>query len=168
MVDSFKFLPRSLAKFYTMNAGEPETAVPWTALPKPLAECTFALLTSGGLYQKEVDAPFNVEREKQEPTWGDPSFRTIPTDISQEALAAAHLHINTDYVLNDMNCLLPIHHFQSLVAEGLIGRLAPTHYSFMGFQGFPAETTAWAETYGPQVLVQLKAEAVDCVLLSPA
>ena len=168
MVDSFKYLPRSIAYFYQMNAGEPETAIPWTRLTKPLNESTFALLTSGGLYKKGVDEPFDVEREKMEPTWGDPSFRTIPTTIQQAELGASHLHINTEFVLMDMNCLLPIHHFQMLEGEGIIGRLAPTHYSFMGFQGFPVYTSDWTEIYAPQVITQLKNEGVDCVLLTPA
>ena len=168
MVDSFKFLPRSIAHFYKMNASEPETAIPWTPLSKPLADCTFALLTSGGLYQKGVDEPFDVAREKEEPTWGDPSFRMIPTNIRQEAVGVSHLHINTSFATADMNCLLPIHHFQTLEAEGVIGRLAPTHYSFMGFQGYPHDTSSWVETYAPQVIAQLKQEEVDCVLLTPA
>jgi D-proline reductase (dithiol) PrdB len=168
VVDSFKFLPRSIAYFYQMNAGEPETSIPWTPLSKPLTECTFALLTSGGLYKKSVDEPFDVAREKAEPTWGDPSFRTIPTTIQQAELGVSHLHINTEFVLADMNCLLPLRHFQELAAEGVIGRLAPTHYSFMGFQGYPHDTSAWVESYAPQVIAQLKAEEVDCVLLTPA
>ena len=52
--------------------------------------------------------------------------------------------------------------------EGAIGRLAPTHYSFMGFQGYPHDTSAWVETYAAQVIAQLKEEGVDCVLLTPA
>jgi D-proline reductase (dithiol) PrdB len=168
MVDSFKYLPRTIAYLYQTNAGEPETSIPWTPLSKPLADSTFALLTSGGLYHKGVDEPFDVAREKAEPTWGDPSFRTIPSDIEQTELGASHLHINTEFVLADMNYLLPIRHFQELEAEGMIGRLAPTHYSFMGFQGYPHDTSAWVDTYAPQVIAQLKAEEVDCVLLTPA
>jgi hypothetical protein len=38
----------------------------------------------------------------------------------------------------------------------------------MGYQGFPPDTTAWQETYGPQVADQLKAEEVDCVLFTSA
>ena len=168
MVDSFKYLPRSIAYFYQTNAGEPETSIPWTPLAKPLAESSFALLTSGGLYKQGIDEPFDIAREKVEPTWGDPSFRTISTTIQQAELGASHLHINTDFVLADMNCLLPIRHFQELEKEGVIGRLAPTHYSFMGFQGLPHDTSAWKHTYAPQVIAQLKEEGVDCVLLTPA
>ena len=97
---------------------EPKQSIPWTALTKPLADCTFSLITTGGLYQRGVDTPFNIERERQEPTWGDPTFRTIPTDIKQETVAASHLHINTQWALEDINCLLPVHRFQELGEEG--------------------------------------------------
>jgi hypothetical protein len=55
-----------------------------------------------------------------------------------------------------------------LVAERRIGGLGEQAYSFMGYQGFPPDTTAWQETYGPQVAEKLKAEGVACVLLTPA
>jgi len=168
MIDSFKYLPRSIAHFYQTSAPEAVTDIPWTTLTKPLAECTFSLITTGGLYQKEIDAPFDMEREKLNPTWGDPTFREIPTDLKQEDLAASHLHINTEWVLDDINCLLPIHRFQELAQAGEIGSLAPMAYSFMGFQGLPHDTSEWENTYGPQVVTQLKKEKVDCVLLTPA
>jgi D-proline reductase (dithiol) PrdB len=142
--------------------------IPWTPLSRPLAESRFGLITSGGLFHKGVEPPFDLEREKEEPTWGDPSYRTIPTDIQQRELGASHLHINTQWVLEDINVLLPIHRFQELVAEGRVGGLAGQAYSFMGYQGYPPNTIAWQETYGPQVAEKLKAEGVDCVLLTPS
>ena len=168
MVDSFKYLPRSIAFFYQMNPPERVTKPAWTPLEKPLSECTFSLITTGGLYLKGVDEPFDMAREKQEPTWGDPSYREIPTNATQGQIGASHLHINTDWVLEDVNRLLPIHRMQALDESGEIGALAPTAYSFMGFQGMPHNTTEWESTYGPQVVAQLKKEKVDCVLLTPA
>jgi hypothetical protein len=83
-------------------------------------------------------------------------------------VGASHLHISTQDVQSDVNILLPIHRFQALAAEGRIGGLAGHAYSFMGYQGFPPDTTAWRETHGPQVAERFKAEGVDCVLLTPA
>jgi D-proline reductase (dithiol) PrdB len=114
-----------------------------------------------------VDPPFDVERERREPTWGDPTCRVLPTNIRQEGVGVSHLHINPQPVLADVNVVLPIHRFRELAAGGRIGDLAPHAYSLMGFQGFPPDTTAWRETYGPQVARRLKAEGVDCVLLTP-
>jgi D-proline reductase (dithiol) PrdB len=167
-VNSFKYLPRIIAAFYQMTDRQPELPIPWTPLSRPLAERKFGLVTSGGLYQRGVEPPFDVEREKQEPMWGDPTYRTLPSDIRQAEVGASHLHLNTRDMLEDFNIVLPIHRFQELAAEGHIGGLAKHAYSFMGYQGFPPNTTAWQETYGPQVAEKLKAEEVDCVLLTPA
>ncbi|MFQ5857006.1 MAG: glycine/sarcosine/betaine reductase selenoprotein B family protein, partial [Anaerolineae bacterium] len=126
------------------------------------------LVTSGGLYHKGHEPPFDVERERREPTWGDPSLRIIPTDIKQEEVGAGHLHINTRDVLRDINILLPIHRFRELAAEGRVGSLAGEAYSFMGYQGYPANLSGWRDVYGPQVAERLIAEEVDCVLLTTA
>jgi len=167
-VDSFKFLPRSLAAFYMASDLQPQLPIPWTPLERPLAECKFGLLTSGGLYVRGLEPPFDLEREQREPTWGDPSFRRLPIGIRQEDVGVSHLHINPGDILLDFNILLPIQRFQELVSEGRISGLAQNAYSFMGFQGFPADTQAWQERYGPQVAGELKAEGVNCVLLVPA
>ena len=136
-VDSFKFLPRLIASFYQTTKREPQHPIPWTPLTKPLSKCKFGLVTSAGLYVKGAQSPFDIERERAEPTWGDPTYRTIPTDTPQEALAVSHLHLNTTDIEQDVNIVLPLHRFQELAAVGRIGGLAETHYSFMGFQGFP-------------------------------
>jgi D-proline reductase (dithiol) PrdB len=167
-IDSFKYLPRIIATYYQATQRQPELPIPWTPLPRPLAQCKFGLLTSGGLYQRQVQEPFDLQREKREPTWGDPTYRRIPASVRQEQVGASHLHINTRDVLQDLNVLLPIYRFQELAAQGLIGGLAEYAYSFMGYQGFPADTAPWQHTYGPQVAEELKSEGVDCVLLTPA
>ncbi|UCF61249.1 MAG: hypothetical protein JSV37_00820 [Anaerolineaceae bacterium] len=167
-VDSFKFLPRIIGAYYKMTKREPEFPIPWTPLSRPLGKCKFGLITSGGLYHQGVEPPFDIEREKREPTWGDPTYRTLPTDIKQSDIAASHLHINTRWVLEDVNILLPIHRFCELVDEGRIAGLAEHVYSFMGYQGYPPDTNAWQNDHGPQVAEKLKAEEVNCVLLTPA
>ena len=123
---------------------------------------------AGGLYPRGVEPPFDLEREKQEPTWGDPTYRRLPVNIRQEEVGASHLHLNLRDVLEDFNILLPLRHFQALAAEGRIGGLSKYAYSFMGYQGFPPDTRAWQNTVGPQVADELKAEGVHGVLLVPA
>ena len=141
-VDSFKFLPRIIAAIYETSNQEPELPIPWTPLGRPLDECTIGLVTSGGLYHKGVDPPFDIERELAEPTWGDPSYRAIPLDIPQDEVGVSHLHVNPISVLTDINVLLPIQRFQELAAAGEIGGLADPAYSFMGYQGYPPDPKA--------------------------
>ena len=165
-VDSFKWLPPFLARQYQALQLE-RAEIPWTPLGKPIEQCRFALLTTAGLYLKGKDPPFDLERERREPTWGDPTYRMIPREVKQEEVGAAHLHVNTEDLLQDVNIALPIQRFLELEEAGEIGSLAPSHYSFMGFQGFPGDAAPWRDHYGPEVARQMKEEGVDAALLAP-
>lgn len=167
-VDSFKYLPRLIGTFYQMNAREPEYPIPWTPLEKPLEACKFALVTSGGLYHQGVEPPFDVEREKRQPSWGDPTYRIIPADIPPSEIGVSHLHLNTEDIYADVNILLPLDRFKKLVEAGRIGALADEAYSFMGYQGFPPDAGEWREKFGPRLAERLKMEGVDCIFLTPA
>jgi hypothetical protein len=167
-VDSFKFLPRLIGLIYEETQAESQRPIPWTPLRCPLSESKIGVVTSGGLYNKNVEAPFDLEREREEPTWGDPGYRAIPKDIREDAVGISHLHVNNEVVKSDINVLLPIHRLQELTEERRIGGQADVHYSFMGYQGYPPDTTAWRERYGPEAADLLKAQGVDCVLLTPS
>jgi D-proline reductase (dithiol) PrdB len=147
---------------------QPELPIPWTVISKPLTACKFGLVTSGGLYQRVVMPPFDVERERRNPSWGDPTFRAIPSDVLDNEIGVSHLHINPRPILEDFNVVLPIRRFQEMAASGEIGSLAYNAYSFMGYQGYPPDASAWRDIYAPRVAERLKAEGVDCVLLTPA
>ena len=167
-VDSFKFLPRIISAFYQTTEIEDYGSIPWTPLTKPLSECKLSLVTTGGIYHHPNQEPFDIEKEKLEPTWGDPSYRTLPSSMPQDQIGVSHLHLNPAPILDDVNVLLPIHRIPVLVDEGRIGALADNVYSFMGFQGFPPDTEAWQSKYGPDIARQMKQDEVDCVLLTPA
>jgi len=163
-VDSFKWMPASLAAMYQNMPAQREEPIPWTPLAKPLNRCRFALVTTGGIYVPGREPPFDTEREEREPTWGDPSYRTIPRDTRQDEIGACHLHINNRDILADVNIVLPLERFRELEEAGEIGSLAPTHYSFMGFQ---LNTAEWRERYAPAAAERLRQEEVDVVLLTP-
>lgn len=167
-VDSFKYVSRLVARYYRMSNVRLERPIPWTALRKKLQDARFGLVTSAGLFHRGIDPPFNLERERAEPTWGDPTFRTLPSTIRQDEVGVSHHHINASGALADVNVLLPVTRFKELVEEGVVGSLAPHVYSFMGYQGFPADLGAWRQLYGPQVAERLLSEGVDCVLLTTA
>jgi D-proline reductase (dithiol) PrdB len=166
MVDSFKYLPRSFRERYE-QVTPPAEPTPWTPLRRPLREARIALVTTAGIWRRDLDLPFDYEREKREPMWGDPSYRIIPRGTRQEQIGAGHLHINNTDLLADVNVVLPIHRAEELERAGEIGALAPSAYSFMGFQGSPADLQPWREVYGPEVSARMRAEGVDAVLLTP-
>ena len=164
-VDSFKFLPGSIAAYYRNLPVQREEPIPFTPLAKRLSECRFALVTTAGIYVKGAEPPFDAEREKREPMWGDPTFRRIPRDVEQGRIGTSHLHINNRDIELDVNIQLPVHRFLELEAEGRIGSLAETNLSFMGYQ---PNTTEWREKYGPEAASLMKEEEVDAILLTPA
>jgi D-proline reductase (dithiol) PrdB len=164
-VDSYKYLPRSMKTMYESTPVTTEPAA-WAPLTKPLSKCRLALMTSAGVYLKDSQEGFDEEREWQNPEWGDPTYREIPSGVRQEQIGCSHLHINHEDLLEDVNVVLPIRAFQKLEAKGVIGELAPVHYSFMGYQ--ERQLKDWREVQGPELVAKLKERAVDVLLLAPA
>ena len=164
-VDSFKYLPGSIAGYYRAMPAQRIEPIPWTPLKKPVAESRFALVTTAGINVQGLEPGFDQDGERRNPMWGDPGFRRIPRDTRQEQFGAWHLHLNNRDILADVNIVLPINRFAELEAEGTVGSLAPTCYSFMGYQ---MDLTEWREKYAPEVAGLMKDEAVDAVLLTPA
>jgi D-proline reductase (dithiol) PrdB len=167
-VDSFRYLPSLIKRYYLLNRVNKELPIPFAPLVKPLDQCRFGLVTSGGLFHTRCEPGFDQDGERKNPAWGDPSFRTLPVDMNLSEVGVSHLHINHRDVLADPNILLPVQRFHELAAEGRVRDLAPHAYSFMGYQGFPSDLNGWKDTYGPAVRDRLLAERVDCVLLTTA
>jgi D-proline reductase (dithiol) PrdB len=165
-VDGFRFLPPALRAWISRKIppGPFTGDIPWTPLAKPIAECTFSLVTTAGISRK-TDPPFDVEREKREPTWGDPTYREIPRDTTEADVQVNHLHIKTDYIKQDLNVMLPLARFREFEQDGVIGRLAPTSYSFYGFQ---LDATALLRETMPRIAAKMAQEGVEAVLLTPA
>jgi hypothetical protein len=135
-----------------------ETA-PWALPPKPLAQSTIALATTCGLYRADVQLPFDAWHDL-----GDASFREIHVDTPPDRLRIAHTHYNHQYLAADLNVALPISHFNQLASEGVIGRLYPWTYSFMGYL---PQTRQLVNETAPVVARRLRAEGVDAVFLTP-
>lgn len=166
VVNGFRFLPPGLAAWIRTHIPEQgfDGPIPFQPLSKPLSDCTVAAVTSAGI-SLSSDAPFDMEREKREPTWGDPTYREIPQTCAQSDIRANHLHINTAYILEDVNVMLPVKHLQDFADEGIIGRSAPTAYSFYGFQW---QRTEFLKEAIEPIAARMKDEGVDAAFLTPA
>ena len=164
-VDSYRYLPRLTQQLVkSWIARESPREIPWTPLSKPIRACTVALISSGGVALKS-DRPFDQEGERNNPWWGDPSYRIIPGTATEEDVRIYHLHINPDHPQRDLNCLLPIGRLNELEAAGDIGCAAPAHYSIMGYILQP-ETLIEETT--PAMIGDLREDEVDVVILVPA
>ena len=106
-----------------------------------------------------------MEREKREPAWGDPTYRCIPRSAAEADIDVNHLHINTDYIRRDMDVMLPLKRMAELEADGIIGQLAPTAYSFYGFQW---QSQRFIDEAIRPMVPKMQAEQVEAVLLTPA
>jgi len=165
MVDSYKYLDfatrQMAASWVKMAVPAP---IPWTPLTKPLSESAVALISSAGIALK-TDKPFDQEGERQNPWWGDPSYRVLPRTATEQDVEIYHQHINPDFARQDLNCLLPLQRLAELEAGGEIGSSTPHHYSYMGYILQPK--TLLEETV-PQMVQYLKDERVDIAVLVPA
>jgi len=166
MVDGFRFLPPGLKAWMKTFIPDEDFkgTIPWTPMSKPLNQTTLALVTSAGISLK-TDPPFDMEREKKDPLWGDRSFRAIPRGTTEKEIDVNHLHINTNLVKQDINVIFPLARMAEFEEEQIIGRLAPTAYSFYGFQW--QNTDFLSEAIEP-ISKRMKKEGVEAVFLTPA
>ena len=134
----------------------------WTPFAKRLAGAKIALLTSAGLYVKGERPAFDLDRERAEPEWGDPSWRSI----SERPLDVAHLHINDADLIADPEIALPARLLNELVAEGIVGAAADQHVAVMGYQ--ERKLTDWKEKTAPAIAAFLRDQQVDGLVLAPA
>lgn len=163
-VDSDRFLDfitRCMVKAWI--ALETPTTIQWTPLRKPLNDCTVALISTGGIALK-TDRAFDQQGERDNPWWGDPSYRLLPRTTTAQEIGIYHQHIDPRFGLEDLNCMLPLQRLLELEAAGVIGASAPHHYSFMGYilqpQVLLTEST-------PAMIRHLQEEQVDIVVLAP-
>jgi D-proline reductase (dithiol) PrdB len=165
-VDGFRFLPPGLKAWVQTFIPEEDFKgyIPWTPLSKPLSQTTLSIVTSAGISLKS-DPPFDMERERRETLWGDRSFRIIPRQTTEKDIDVNHLHINTNYIKQDINVILPLARMAEFEAEGIIGRLAPHAYSFYGFQW---QNTDFLKEAIEPIAEMMKTEGVEAVFLTPA
>jgi D-proline reductase (dithiol) PrdB len=123
---------------------------PFTPLPKPLARCTLALVTTASVYPRAPLEPRRVESAPVNP----PPERLYTDDLSWDKNAT-----HTD----DVASFCPIVPLQALARESVIGTLAPR------FHCAPTEYSqrATVEHDGPEILRRLREDGADIALLVP-
>lgn len=164
-VDSYRFISGITKRMIKTWIGmEKPRPIPWTPLRKPLSECTVAMLSSAGVALKN-DTPFDQEGERKNPWWGDPSYRILPKNATEEDVRLYHMHIDPSYAAQDLNCLFPLQRLQEMETSGRIGRMSPRNYSMMGYLLNPEQLLN--ETV-PAMIRDLKEDLADVVVLVPA
>lgn len=134
------------------------TDIPWTPYTGNPSEQTFALITSGGIYLKDQQPAFDNSS-----IHGDTSFREIPRTARQADLDISHPHYDHSYAKEDFNTIFPLERFLELEDEGVVGKVAHTHYSF----SYVNDVATLAARTIPEALDCIKAQGVDVLFLVP-
>lgn len=126
----------------------------FNAAPK-LSDATVAIVTTAGFLQSGD--------ESWQPR--DPNYRVI--EAGAEGLRLGHLSPNFDRsgVVADLNVVFPLDRLNEMAEEGVIGKVAPRHITFMGAQDGNMNTIRMDTA--PAVAKLLKEDGVDVVLLTP-
>ena len=124
-------------------------------LNKPLAEARVAIVTSAALHRADQDRFSPV----------DTGFRAL--DRADRNIVMGHWSPNFDHAgfQLDLNVVYPIDRLEELVAEGVIGDVAPRHFAFAGNQ--PETVSELRVDTGPGCAKEMLADGVDVVVLTP-
>lgn len=127
----------------------------FTPLGKPLSEARVAIVTSAALHR--------FDQEGFSPS--DTGFCTL--DRADRNIIMGHWSPNFDHTgfQLDHNVVYPIDRLEELVADGVIGGVAPQHFAFAGNQ--PATVSELRLDSGPACAELMLAAGVDVVVLTP-
>ena len=145
-------------------ARERPGTIPFMPLGRQLSDCTVALVSTAGVARND-DRPFDQEGERQNPWWGDPSFREIPLGTTERDVRLYHMHIDPRFGEADLDVVLPMRRLAELARQGIIGKPAPRHYSVMGYILDPRVLVG--ET-APAIAERMRSDRVDAAALVPA
>lgn len=133
---------------------------PGANLTKPIKEARVAIVTTAALHTPDQPA-FDTSIKG-----GDWSYRVLDANVDLSTLRIAHRSDAFDArgLEADKNLALPLDRLKSLAREGMIGEVAPRHFSFMGSIAAPGRLIGQT---APEVARMLRDDAVDAVLLTP-
>lgn len=145
---------------------------PFCALPAPLTQLRLGLMASSGHFVEGDDPrPFGVENMSQQEAESrimdfiksDARLSTIPVDTPASKLHVRHGGYDVRGSQADPNTNLPIDRLRELQAEGVICKLAPNAYSFVG----ATSQLKLRNQVAPAWLAQFQNEGIEALLLVP-
>jgi D-proline reductase (dithiol) PrdB len=128
--------------------------VPWTPFRQALQTATVALVTTAGVHLRD-DPPFaGID---------DATYREIPGVTPANDITASHPFFEASELDQDIDAIFPVTRLRELQQQGIIARVAPLHYSFMGM------IPHWQRLERParDMAEKLRAAGVDAVVLTP-
>ena len=122
--------------------------------PRALKDSKVALISSAGLMSRHDE---NVHGKSAD-------YRSFPKSVTDRDLLVNHISVNFDRTgfAADANTVFPRERLQQLETDGVIGKAATEHYSFMG-----ATPPDQMEDHVSKLVAHLKDNKVDTVCLLP-
>ncbi len=133
---------------------------PVTSKAVDLSKSRLLFISSAGGYLANEQQPFDAESKL-----GDYSIRKFASQTAYDKISYAHTHYDHAPRIEDVQVLMPLTHLQKLVDEKVIGELATSMISFMGYQSNVADVV---DVMIPQILEIAHDEQVKAALLVPA
>ena len=118
------------------------------------------LITSAGCFLRASQTPFDAANPL-----GDYTIRLVPSATPLDALEIAHDHYSHRAIDRDRQVLVPLRHLEALVDQGIIGELAPSMVSFMGYQ---PDLSRIVDEMIPVIIRTAQRQKVRAALLVPA
>jgi len=117
IINSYRFLDgitgRMMKHWATLG---PPRQIPWSPLVKPMSQCTVSIVSSAAVALK-TDQPFDQDIERRDPWSSDPSYRVLARGTATGDIRVYHLHINTSFAQQDLNCVMPLERLSQLEAH---------------------------------------------------
>jgi D-proline reductase (dithiol) PrdB len=137
------------------------TSTPWATAAEDILQGPIALVTTAGVHLIG-QPPFDMDDPE-----GDASFREIPSSAPAGALTITHNYYDHRDADEDVNVVFPLERLNELFGEGMVGQVAPRHFSFMGhITG--GQLTRLIEETAPAVAAELKRDGVRAAYLTPS
>src|SRR5690606_13108205 len=143
---------------FTMNHMKENKSLPEAFLQKPVSQCKVALVSTAGVHLKS-DEPFDVDNPA-----GDPSFRLIPKDVTEQELTVTHIYIDTKFAKTDPSIVFPLQQLKKAAADGKIGVASNVN---IGLNGGILDTAIAEKDFIPKVVELFNNEGIDAALLVP-
>lgn len=166
-IDPYRYLDfasTQIIKAWVSREATVKREIPWKPLAKPLSDCTIALISTAGVARND-DKPFDQDGERQNPWWGDPTYRIIPQGTTESEIKLYHMHIDVRFGEEDLDVVLPMRRLEELAHEGFVGRPARRHYSIMGYQ---LDMKVMETVTAPAIAADMKTQGIDAAALVPA
>jgi len=160
-----RYIERTHAWYAALGFGTPYryasfAEVPFVLLPKPLAECRVALLTTAAPYHPDkgeqgADAPYNAAAKFY-------AVYSLDSTLDHD-LRVSHVAIDRARISDDSGTWFPLPALRRAWQRGRIGRIAPRVHGVPTNRGQRHTQTVDA----PELLARCRADAVDVAILVP-